>query len=105
MDYSPARGPDSASTDLTNVITHENITAMIPLRAIRAGKGVSLRGLKALSGVAVATLARIEAGGYDPRLSTLKRIAKALEVTVAVLIGEQSHTKGGSRYGADETTR
>ncbi len=78
---------------------------MTQLRAIREGKGVSLRGLKAVSGVAVATLARIEAGGYDPRLSTLRRIAKALDVPVAVLIGEQSLTKGGEGYGADETTR
>lgn len=68
---------------------------MLRLRAIREGKGVSLRGLKKASGVAVATLARIEAGGYDPRLSTLKRVAKALKVTVAQLIGEQSMKKGG----------
>ena len=63
---------------------------MTQLRAIREGKGVSLRGLKKTSGVAVATLARIEAGGYDPRLSTLRRLAKALKVTVAELIGERS---------------
>ena len=42
-----------------------------------------MRALKVLSGVAVATLARIEAGNYDPRLSTVRRIAKALGVTVA----------------------
>jgi transcriptional regulator with XRE-family HTH domain len=65
------------------------------LRAIREGKGVSLRALKKASGVAVATLARIEAGGYDPRLSTLRRLAKALGVTVAELIGERSIKKGG----------
>jgi len=65
------------------------------LRAIREGKGVSLRALKKRSGVAVATLARIEAGGYDPRLSTLRKLAKALGVTVAELIGEKSLKKGG----------
>ena len=68
---------------------------MTRLRAIREGKGVSLRGLKKVSGVAVATLARIEAGGYDPRLSTLKRLAKALDVTVAELVGERPTPKGG----------
>lgn len=68
---------------------------MTRLRAIREGKGVSLRGLRKVSGVAVATLARIEAGGYDPRLSTLRRLAKALQVTVAELIGERSVKKGG----------
>ena len=65
---------------------------MTRLRAIREGKGVSLRVLKKMSGVAVATLARIEAGGYDPRLSTLRRLAKALSVTVAELIGEAKPT-------------
>ena len=68
---------------------------MTRLRVIREGKGVSLRALKKVSGVAVATLARIEAGGYDPRLSTLRRLAKALRVTVAELIGERSIKKGG----------
>lgn len=72
---------------------------MTRLRAIREGKGVSLRALKASSGVAVATLARIEAGGYDPRLSTLRRLAKALGVTVAELIGERSQQKGASHDG------
>jgi transcriptional regulator with XRE-family HTH domain len=65
------------------------------LRTIRKGKGVTLRALKKISGVAVATLARIEAGGYDPRLSTLRRLAKALRVTVAELIGERTIKKGG----------
>jgi transcriptional regulator with XRE-family HTH domain len=68
---------------------------MLRLRTIREGKGVSLRALKKRSGVAVATVARIEAGGYDPRLSTLRKLAKALGVTVAELIGEQSLKKGG----------
>jgi transcriptional regulator with XRE-family HTH domain len=68
---------------------------MTRLRVIREGKGVSLRALNKVSGVAVATLARIEAGGYDPRLSTLRRLAKALRVTVAELIGERSINKGG----------
>jgi len=65
------------------------------LRAIREGKGVSLRALKAMSGVAVATLVRIEGGGYDPRLSTLRKLAKALAVSVAELIGEKPVKKGG----------
>lgn len=62
---------------------------------IRARKGVSLRALAGMSGVAVATLVRIEGGGYDPRLSTLRKLAEALEVTVAELIGEQSLKKKG----------
>lgn len=69
---------------------------MTRLRDIREAKGVSLRALKQLSGVAVATLARIEAGNYDPRLSTLQRLAKALHVTVGELIGERPARKGGN---------
>lgn len=70
------------------------LSPMLGLRQIRDGKGVSLRVLAKLAGVGVATLARIEAGGYDPRLSTLRRIAKALGVTVAELIGERFMKKG-----------
>jgi len=67
---------------------------MIRLRSIREKQGVSLRALKKASGVAVATLARIEAGDYNPRLDTLRKLAKALRVTVADLIGESKLGKG-----------
>lgn len=68
---------------------------MINLRAIREGKEVSLRTLKKASGVAVSSLARFEAGEGDPQLSTLRKLAKALGVTVAELIGEKPWQKGG----------
>jgi transcriptional regulator with XRE-family HTH domain len=57
---------------------------------------VSLRALKKMSGVAVSSLARFEGGQGDPQLSTLRKLAKALNVTVAELIGERfSKKKGG----------
>lgn len=68
---------------------------MLRLREIREGKGVSLRALKKASGVAVSSLARLEAGQGDPQLSTLRKLAKALNVTVAELIGERSFKKKG----------
>lgn len=68
---------------------------MLRLREIREGKGVSLRVLKKASGVAVSSLARFEAGKGDPQLSTLRRLAKALSVTVAELIGERPFKKKG----------
>jgi transcriptional regulator with XRE-family HTH domain len=68
---------------------------MLRLRQIRERKGVSLRALKQMSGVAVSSLARFEAGQGDPQLSTLRKLAKALSVTVAELIGERSTKKGG----------
>lgn len=68
---------------------------MLRLREIREGKGVTLRALKKASGVAVSSLARFEAGKGDPQLSTLRKLAKALNVTVAELIGERSFKKKG----------
>ena len=68
---------------------------MLRLREIREGKGVSLRALKEASGVAVSSLALFEAGKGDPQLSTLRKLANALNVTVAELIGETSRKKGG----------
>ena len=63
-------------------------------KQIRNQRGISLRELKKASGVAVSNLARYEAGEGDPRLSTLRKVAKALGVTVAVLIGESKPGKG-----------
>ncbi len=68
---------------------------VLRLREIREGKGVSLRALKKRSGVAVSSLVRYEAGQGDPQLSTLRKIAKALDVTVAALIVEIPREKGG----------
>jgi transcriptional regulator with XRE-family HTH domain len=68
---------------------------MLRLREIRQRQGISLRALKASSGIAVSNLARLEAGEGDPQLSTLRRLAKALGVTVAELIGEAKPRKGG----------
>jgi len=63
------------------------------LRSIREKQGVTLRELRKRSGVAVSNLARYEAGEGDPRLSTLRKVAKALGVTVSVLIGESKPGK------------
>ena len=67
---------------------------MLRLREIRERKGVSLRALRKASGVAVSLLALYEAGKGDPQLSTLRKLAKALNVTVAELIGERLRKKG-----------
>ncbi len=67
---------------------------MLRLRAIRKQRGLSLRALKKASRVAVSALAKFEAGVGDPRLSTVRKVAKALGVSVAVLIGESKPGKG-----------
>ena len=58
------------------------------LVALRQKQGLSQRALAKLSRVTNVTIARIESGVYDPRLSTLRRLAKALKVKVADLVDE-----------------
>ena len=69
---------------------------MLALREIRERRRQSLRDLATASGVGLATLVRLEAGDYDPRLSTLRKLAKALRVSVPTLLGEAiSRREGG----------
>jgi len=72
------------------------------LRRIRQLNQLSLRVLGERARVSYVTLARIETGIYDPRLSTLQKLAKALKVTVAQVIGDQPFTKGGKSDGTDK---
>ena len=58
------------------------------LRQIREAQGYSLRVLADKVSMAYPALFRLESGEADPRLSTLRKLAKALNVTVAELIGE-----------------
>ena len=59
---------------------------MSQLADIRNATGFSQRGLAKLSGVGHITIARIETGGCDPRLSTLQALAKALDVKISKLV-------------------
>jgi transcriptional regulator with XRE-family HTH domain len=57
------------------------------LRKLRESKGLSQERLARLSDVANNTIVKIEAGkNQNPTLETLKKIAKALEVSVDELI-------------------
>ncbi len=58
------------------------------LRKLREARGLSIRALAHKAGVGYVSVFRIEAGQQDPTLSMLVRLAKALKVTVADLIGE-----------------
>ena len=58
------------------------------LRQIREAQGYSLRALADKVGMSYVALFRLESGVTDPRLGTLRRLARALNVTVADLIGE-----------------
>lgn len=61
---------------------------MKTLRFIREGQGLSLRTLAVMAGVHYTSLVRLEAGRYDPRLSTLRKIAAALGVGMQDLLKE-----------------
>ena len=77
---------------------------MKSLKAIRNAQGLSLRKLGEQAGVSYVALARIEAGIYDPRLSTLRKVARVLKVTVAQVIGDQPFKpKGGPTHGTNQT--
>lgn len=73
------------------------------LRLLRTQRQLSLRALANLSGVHFVSLAKMEAGILDPRLSSVQRVAKALGVTVSEVIGEQPLIKGGEFHGTDQT--
>lgn len=55
---------------------------------IRETQGYSLRALAAKVSMSYVALYRLECGETDPRLGTLRKLARALNVTVAELIGE-----------------
>ena len=57
------------------------------LRARRAARGLSQRALAEKAGVGAVLVARLELGQTDPRLSTLRKLAEALNVTVGELVG------------------
>jgi transcriptional regulator with XRE-family HTH domain len=59
------------------------------LRRLRESQGLSIRTLAGKAEVGYVSIFRIEAGQQDPTLSMLRRIAKALDVTVSELIGEK----------------
>ncbi len=71
---------------------------MEQLRKLRLERGLSLRTLGVMAGIHAVSLVRLEGGKFDPRLSTLRKLAQALEVSVCDLI-DQPKTKGGKPDG------
>lgn len=54
------------------------------LRELRTGRGMTLQDLSNLSGVSVSMISKVETGTGDPSLSTLRELASALKVPVAM---------------------
>jgi transcriptional regulator with XRE-family HTH domain len=61
---------------------------MLKLAIIRQRRGLSQRALAEIANVGHITIARLETGVYDPRLSTLRQLAKALNISVRDLLDE-----------------
>ena len=62
--------------------------SMNRLAAWRKKRGLSQRALAKAAKVSFVTIARLETEKFDPRLSTLRQLAKALKVKVRDLINE-----------------
>lgn len=57
------------------------------VRELREAARVSQEDLAHQAGISTSTLSRIERGTYQPRLDTLNKLAQALSVPVADLLG------------------
>ena len=57
------------------------------LKYIRERRALSQRELSKLAGVSRMTIVRLEAGGEDPFPTTVRKLAKALDVDPAELMG------------------
>lgn len=71
---------------------------MIQLKEWRERRGLSQRRLAELSGVHYVSIAKIETGQLDPRVSTLLKLCEVLRVTPSELLGKPPFHKGG-RHG------
>lgn len=71
---------------------------MIRLKEWRERRGLSQRALAKRSGIHHISLAKIEGGIIDdPRLSTLLKLCKALEINIAELVGTAKQPKKGGK--------
>ena len=65
------------------------------IRVIREEKGLSLRKVAALCDASASLLSQIETSRVDPSLSTLRKIARALDVPVFYLVLDRSVETAG----------
>ena len=66
---------------------------MDELKRVRRLRGLSQQELAALSGVSQYTITEIETGRREPRPSTLRKLARALDVEVADFFQESKAPK------------
>ena len=56
------------------------------IKHLRAERGLTQAALAKRGGLTLSYIGRLEIGRHDPQLSTLRKLAKALNVTVAELV-------------------
>ncbi|WP_026699576.1 helix-turn-helix domain-containing protein [Salibacterium aidingense] len=62
------------------------------IRKLRKEKNLSLKELSSKSSVSIATVSQIERDNTDPAITTLYKLCKGLDVTIAELIGYDDNT-------------
>lgn len=67
-----------------------NMLVGVRLRELRRQKKLSLRNLSDLTGLNINTLSLMENGKISPSVSTLQRLANALEITISAFFEESS---------------
>jgi transcriptional regulator with XRE-family HTH domain len=72
------------------------------LRDIRQARGLSLRALSEVCGLSINTISLIERGVSSPSVSTLQRLATALDVPIVALFADEAATTPVVFVPADE---
>ncbi len=82
---------DQAGRDLTRTNVEEVVAGIGPrLAALRAGLGLSLQQMSAISEVSAASIHKIERGDMVPTITTLLKLASVFKRPISYLIGEES---------------
>lgn len=56
------------------------------IKRLRLERGMTQKLLAERTGVSLSYIGRLEIGRHDPQLSTLRKLAKALKVTISELV-------------------
>jgi transcriptional regulator with XRE-family HTH domain len=82
---------------------HKVVSGIGPkIKALRAENGLSLQALAARADVSAATIHKMEQGDMVPTITTLLKIASALQRPVAYFVEEQEHTPPTAVIRPDE---
>src|ERR1700745_868471 len=82
---------------------HKVVSGMAPkIKALRAENALSLQAPAARADVSAATIHKMEQGDMVPTITTLLKIASALQRPVAYFVEEQEHTPPTAVIRPDE---